>query len=107
MPRRLARLLLRIAGWLLTPLVLISAAAIGAFIGLVVAPSFSSANVSLAVTGGLALVGAVLGLIFWARLLRVHPGLRHTLEMTVEGTPDTPLVQRLIHPDDASPEARP
>jgi len=103
MPRRFVRLLLRIAGWLLTPLVLISTAAIGAFIGLLIAPRFSSANVSLAVTGGLAFISAVLGLIFWARLLREHPGLRHTLEMTVEGTPDTPLVQRLIHPDDVTP----
>lgn len=103
MPRRLVRLLLRIAGWLLTPLVLVSAAGIGAMVGVIIAPRLGSANTALIVTVALALVAAIAGLILWARLLRQHPELRHTLEMTAHGAPDSPIVQRLIHPDDSAP----
>jgi hypothetical protein len=104
MPRRVARLFLRLAGWVLTPLVLITAAAIGATLGLFIAPEFSSATNGLVLTGALALAAAIVGLILWVRLLRQHPQLRHTLEMTVQGTPDSPVVQRLIHPDDVKPD---
>ena len=105
MIRRLARLLFRLAGWLLTPLVVISAAALGATIGLVATPQLSSANAGLALTAVMALTAAIVGLVSWARLLRGHPRLRHKLELTPEGAPDSPLVQRLIHPDDAKPDA--
>ncbi len=107
MPRRVARLFLRLAGWLMTPLVLITAAAIGATLGLWIAPQFSSATHGLLLAAALALAAAVGGLILWVRLLRDHPQLRHTLEITVEGTPDSPMVQRLIHPDDAKPDGTP
>lgn len=100
MSRRFARLLFRIAGWLLTPLVLILAAGIGATIGLLVAPTLSP-DAALGFTAGLALLAGIAGLVFWLRLLREHPGLRHTLEVTVQGVPESPLVERLIHPDDA------
>lgn len=104
MPGRVARLLLRLAGWVLTPLVLITAAAIGATLGLLIAPQFSSATHGLLLTGALALAAAIIGLILWVRLLRDHPRLRHTLEIAVDGTPDSPVVQHLIHPDDAKPD---
>lgn len=107
MPGRLVRLLLRMAGWLLTPLVLITAAAIGATIGLIVAPRFASANAGLILTISLAIVAAIIGLVLWARMLREHPRLRHTLEMTAHGAPDSPIVQRLIHPDEATPDKAP
>ena len=100
MPRRLARLLLRLTGWLLTPLVLVIAAAGGATIALLVIPHIASAETGLILTFALALMAALLGLVFWVRTLREHPGLRHTLELTVEGAPDSPIVQRLIHPED-------
>jgi hypothetical protein len=103
MPRRLARLLLRLTGWLLTPLVLVITAAVGATIGLLVIPHIASANAGLIVTFALAMFAALLGLVFWVRTLREHPGLRHTLELTVEGAPDSPIVQRLIHPDEPGP----
>ena len=103
MPRRLVRLLLRMAGWLLTPLVLVLAAGAGASTGLLLAPQFSSANTGVVVTVALSLVFASLGLVFWARFLREHPALRHTLELTAQGAPDSPIVQRLIHPDDTPP----
>ena len=104
MPRRVARLFFRVAGWLLTPLVLVSAAGIGATIGLMVAPTLSP-NAGLGLTAGLSLAAAIAGLVLWIRLLRTHPGLRHTLEITVEGVPESALVQRLIHPDDAKRDA--
>jgi hypothetical protein len=100
MPRRIARLFFRVAGWLLTPLVLVCAAAIGATIGLMVAPTLSP-NAGLGLTAGMSLVAAIAGLVLWIRLLRQHPRLRHTLEMTVEGVPESSLVERLIHPDEA------
>lgn len=100
MVRRPVRLLFRIAGWLLTPLVLLSAAVIGATIGLLVAPRFPP-DAGLGLTLGSALVAAIAGLVFWMRLLREHPGLRHTLEMTAQGVPESSLVERLMHPDDA------
>lgn len=103
MPRRLTRLLLRLAGWLLTPLVLTTAAAIGATIGLLLAPHFSSTLTSLVVTAVMALAAAIGGLILWVRLLREHPQLRHTLELAVDGSSESPLMQRLIHPDGAEP----
>lgn len=105
MPHRVMRMLLRLAGWLLTPLVIVVAAAIGATTGLLVAPQFSSANTGVVVTLALALLAASLGLVFWARILREHPGLRHRLELTAHGAPDSPLVQRLIHPDDPGSDA--
>jgi hypothetical protein len=98
MPRRLARLFFRMAGWLLTPLVLLSAAGIGATIGLVIAPTLSP-NAGLGLTASLSLAAAIAGLLLWVRLLREHPSLRHTLEMTTQGAPESPLVERLIHPD--------
>jgi hypothetical protein len=103
MPRRTVRLLLRVAGWLLTPLVLTTAAAIGSTIGLFAAPYFRSTLTSLIVTGLLALAAAIGGLILWLRLLREHPQFRHTLDLAADGSSDSPLMQRLIHPDGVEP----
>ena len=95
---RAARLILRVAGWLLTPLILIAAAAIGASIGLLVA-LLLPVNVGVGVTVGGALVAAIVALILWARLLRARPALRRALDVTPEGAPDTRLIDALIHPD--------
>lgn len=105
MPRRIARLFFRTAGWLLTPLVLVSAAGIGATIGLVAAPALSP-NAGLGLTVGFALIAAIAGLVFWLRLLRTHPELRHTLEMTVEGVPESVLVDHLMHPEHIEKDAK-
>jgi zinc transporter ZupT len=98
MPRRAARLLLRAAGWLVTPLVLVGAAAIGATIGLVIAPRFSP-NVALVLTVALALIAAIVGLVLWVGLLRHSPELRHTFAVTEAGLPESNLVEQLVHPD--------
>lgn len=95
---RVARVLLRVVGWVLTPLVLICAAAIGATIGLVVAPRFSP-MVALIVTAVLALAAAIAGLMLWIELLREHPELRESLAVNAEGIPEAEVVQRLVHPE--------
>ena len=95
---RVARILLRVAGWLLTPLVLIAAAAIGATIGLVVAPRFSP-NVALVLTILLSLGAAIAGLVLWAGLLRERPELRERLAVTAAGVPDPEVINKLVHPD--------
>jgi hypothetical protein len=99
MPGRGRRLLFRIAGWLLTPLVLLTAASIGALLGLVIAARVHSPNTGLILTVVLAFVAAIAGLVLWVRMLRDHPRLRHTLEMAIDGSPDSPIVQAIIHPD--------
>lgn len=106
MPRRAARLLFRLAGWLLTPFVLICAAGIGATIGLVLAPRFSPTG-GLAVTVALALCAAIAGLVGWVRLLRHSPELRHTFAVTEEGLPESKLIEHLAHPDDTNSDGNP
>lgn len=98
MLRRDARLLFRIAGWLLTPLVLVVAAALGATIGLLIAPRFSP-NTGLALTAASSLICTILGLVFWVKLLQHSPELRHTFAVTEAGLPESELVEHLVHPD--------
>lgn len=92
---RAARLILRVAGWMLTPVVLTLTAALGATIVAMVAPlrAPGSALLLMAV-GGLA--GALLGLIAWERLLGRSPSLRAALAVTPEGVPEPAAVEALI-----------
>lgn len=103
MPRRAAQLLLRVAGWLLTPLVLVCAAGVGASIGLIIAPRLSP-NAGLVLTVVCALGFAIVGLVAWVRVLRHSPELRHTFAVTEAGLPESALVERLVHPDPAKPD---
>ena len=82
------RLVLRILGWLLTPLVATAASFLGAVLGTVVAEWIDSPSVGLTVT---VLLGAATGfttLVFWFRLLRHNPKLTHALDLdsTVESS---------------------
>ena len=82
------RLVLRILGWLLTPLVATAASFLGAVLGTVVAEWVDSPSVGLTVT---VLLGAATGftaLVFWFRLLRHSPKLTHALDLesTVESS---------------------
>ena len=94
---RVVRLLLRLAGWLLTPLVVTIASGIGAAIGLMVAPRFSPYG-GLGVTAAFGLAGAIGGLMLWVRLLRRSPELREVLAVTPAGVPTHEAVDELIHP---------
>ncbi len=96
---RAARLILRLAGWLLTPLVIVLAGALGAAIGLFLSNRLPvEAGLILTVVTGF--VGAALGVLAWLRLLRRSPELQDVLEVTPEGVPRPEAVEELIHPAD-------
>ena len=104
---RAARFLLRVAGWLLTPVVLTLTAALGATIVAVVAPLRApDTAILLMAVGGL--VGAVLGLLAWERLLGRSPALRAALAVTAEGLPEPAAVEALIagHTETAEDDSR-
>lgn len=102
MIRRVVRLLVRLAGWLLTPLVLTLAAALGATAMAVVAP-FASATLALGLVALAGLAGAGVGLWLWLRLLRVSPELQEALAVTPEGVPLESEVDAILGPVDAPP----
>ena len=103
---RAARLVLRLAGWLLTPVVLTLTAALGATIMAMVAPRRSS-TFDLLFMGIGGLIGALLGLVAWERLLGRSPGLRAALAVTPEGIPEPAAVEELIAGPGESAEKRP
>lgn len=102
MMRRVVRVVVRLAGWLLTPLVLTLAAALGATAMAVVAPVFSpTLALGLVVLAGLAAAGV--GLWLWLRLLRVSPELQEALAVTPEGVPLESEVDAILGPVDPAP----
>lgn len=88
----------RLAGWLLTPVVIIGAAGVGAYLAVLMAPRFS-AVVSLVLVGVAGLAGAIVGLGLWLKALRQSPELRHALAVTSEGVPEGAAVEELFQPD--------
>ena len=83
----LTRHLVRIAGWLLTPLVAWAASFIGAWLGALVSGGAKRTMTTFTVT---AIFGGVFALVSawaWLRYLRHHPRLQHTLEVAPDGTP--------------------
>lgn len=84
------RLLLRILGWLLTPLVATAASFLGAVLGTVVAEWVDSPTVGLTITVALGAATGFTALVFWFRLLRHSPKLVQVLEL--ESTVESPIV---------------
>jgi hypothetical protein len=84
------RLVLRILGWLLTPLVALAAGFIGAVLGTIVAEWVDSPTAGLIVTVTLGAVTGFTALVFWFRLLRHSPKLTHALDL--DSTVESPLV---------------
>ena len=84
------RLLLRILGWLLTPLVASAASFLGAVLGTLCAEWIPSPTVGLAVTVVLGAATGAIALVFWFRLLRHSRKLVHVLEL--ESTVESPIV---------------
>ena len=86
MMRRVVRVVVRLAGWLLTPLVLTLAAFLGATIMAMVAPVVST-GVAMALVTLAGLTSAAVGLWLWIRLLKGSPVLQEALAVTPEGVP--------------------
>jgi uncharacterized membrane protein YeaQ/YmgE (transglycosylase-associated protein family) len=84
---RLLRFLLRLVGWLLTPLVAWAASLFGAWLGALAAALVASATAAIVLTVIGGAIGAVLGTMLWMRMLRRSPELRHALHVTAEGIP--------------------
>lgn len=95
---RVVRLLLRLFGWLLTPLAVILTAALGATVGTMVAP-FTSPMTGLVVTAVLALVAGSVGLWLWLGLIRATPALQEVLAVSPSGVPTEEAIESLVHPD--------
>lgn len=83
---KVVRALLRLLGWLLTPIVAWAASFLGASLAAHLSrgqPPMRSLWITVA-AGGIVAAIALLG---WLRLLRRSPRLRHTLEVAQDGTP--------------------
>ena len=92
---RAARIIIRVAGWLVTPIAALLAAALGATIAAMVAPAVSPMT-GLWIMGGGGLVGAIVGLALWLRMLRGSPQLRDALAVTEEGVPRSEAIDELM-----------
>jgi hypothetical protein len=86
---RFLKLLLRILGWLLTPLVAWAASFIGASIGAVIARGLSSPRTGLVVTAGCGAIAGLGTLAVVIHYLRRSPRLRQALHVTEDAIPDT------------------
>ena len=86
---RLLRMVLRILGWLLTPLVAWAAAHFGGAIGASIAKGIDNPRVGLVFTILAAAISSLLALNLWIRLLRHSPELRHVLHVDEHATPET------------------
>jgi hypothetical protein len=92
---RWLRAIVRVVGWLLTPLVAWAASLLGAWLA-----TFAAAGISpmqgLALTIGLGAAAGFGVLLLWMRILRRSPRLRHSLHVTREGIP---IADDLLAPD--------
>ncbi len=83
----MVRALVRIVGWLLTPLVAWAASFVGAWIGAVVSGGSGNPMTTLWVTVICGAVFALAGAWGWLRFLRKSPRLQKSLEVAPDGTP--------------------
>lgn len=93
-------ILLRVVGWLLTPLVVWAVSLWGAWIALRVTVGFADPRAALYTTFGVAVLAGTIVLYLWMQLLRRSPKLRKSLHVTREGLP----VIEEIPPADAAGE---
>jgi hypothetical protein len=87
---RALRFVLRMLGWLLTPLVAWAASFSGAVLGAALAGRVDGAVEGVALTIMMGLVFAMLGTHAWLRLVRRSPELRAALQLESDGTPAAP-----------------
>lgn len=98
MVARLARLLLRMVGWALTPLIIVAAAAGGAMTVALLGGRLSATAAIVAMGGG-ALIAALLASWGWLRVLRRFGRLRTALHVTPEGVPTDAALRDVIGTD--------
>jgi hypothetical protein len=79
--------LVRILGWLLTPLVAWAASFVGAWIGAWISGGFTNPMTTFWVTVVCGAVTALVGAWGWLHFLREHPKLQEALEVAPDGTP--------------------
>ena len=83
----LPRFLLRLLGWLLTPLVAWAASFGGASLGAAFAGTSDDSTTGFWITFAFGTVSALVAAWAWLRLIRRHPELQHVLEVAPDGTP--------------------
>lgn len=81
------RFLLRVLGWLLTPLVAWAASFLGAALGAALFGGMATATRGVVMTIAMGLVFALLGTHGWLRLVRRSPQLREVLHLETDGGP--------------------
>jgi hypothetical protein len=81
-------ILLRIVGWLLTPLVAWAASLWAAWVALRFSGRFENPRSALYAAFGIAALAGAIALFLWMQLLRRSPRLRKSLHVTREGLPD-------------------
>ena len=84
---RWAALVVRIIGWLLTPLVAWAASFLGAWFVLVAAGARTSPRSLLGLSLAAALVAGVVALLLWRQVLKRFPRLRRSLHVSTAGLP--------------------
>lgn len=84
---RVLRFLLRLLGWLLTPLVAWAASFLGAALGATLFGDMATATRGLAMTVAMGLAFALLGTHGWLLLVRRSPQLREALHLEADGAP--------------------
>lgn len=84
---RALRFLLRLIGWLLTPLVAWAASFCGAVLGAALAGQAARATTGIVLTVAMGFAFALLGTHGWLRMIRKSPELQHALSLAPDGTP--------------------
>jgi uncharacterized membrane protein YkvI len=80
-------ILVRVLGWLLTPLVAWAASFYGAWVLLQLEGAFSNPRVAIYAAFAAALITGTVLMYVWIQLLRRSPRLRHTLHVDRAGLP--------------------
>lgn len=81
------RRLVRLLGWLLTPLVALAASFLGAWIGASVGEGLASSTTAAWVMLGVGAAAGIVAAWAWLRLVRRSPRLQQTLAVAPDGTP--------------------
>jgi len=81
------RLLLRLGGWLLTPLLAWAASFFGALLGSLLASGLSNPYWGIGLTAAAGIIGGIAVIVLWLRLLRRSPSIQSALHVRPDGTP--------------------